>query len=62
MVNQKFTNQNEYLVWYDKLSHPGSIMMRKKGFKNSCWHPLKSQETSSDQWVLMYYTFTEVDN
>jgi len=36
MVNQKFTNQNEYLVWYDKLSHPGSIMMRKKGFKNSC--------------------------
>ena len=48
--------------WYDHLGHPGSIMMRKKGLKKSCWHPLKSEETSSDQWVFMYYTFTEVDN
>jgi len=31
MVNQKFTNQNEFLVWYDQLGHPESIMMRKKG-------------------------------
>jgi len=62
MVNQKFTNQNEFLVWYDHSSYPGSIMMRKKGLKNSCWHPLRSQETSSDQWVFMYYTFIEVDN
>jgi len=30
MVNQKFMNQNEFLVWYDQLGHPGSIMMRKK--------------------------------
>jgi len=30
MVNQKFANQNEFLVWYDQLSHPRSIMMRKK--------------------------------
>jgi len=30
VVNQKFTNQNEFLVWYDQLGHPRSIMMRKK--------------------------------
>jgi len=30
MVNQKFTNQNEFLFWHDQLGHPGSIMMRKK--------------------------------
>jgi len=30
--------------------------------KNSCGHSLKSQETFSDQWVLMYYTFTKVDD
>ena len=30
MVNQKFENQNEFLVWYDQLGHPRSIMMRKK--------------------------------
>jgi len=30
MVNQKFTNKNEFLVWYDHLGHPRSIMMQKK--------------------------------
>jgi len=29
MVNQKFTNQNEFLVWHDQLGHPKSIMMQK---------------------------------
>ena len=35
---------------------------KKEGWKNSCGHPLKSQEASLDQWVLSYYTFIEVDN
>ena len=30
--------------------------------KKSCGHPLKSQETSSYQWVIMNYKFTKVDN
>ena len=34
--------------------------MQKKGLKNSCGRTFKSQKTSSDQWVLMYYTFTKL--
>ena len=37
-------------------------MKEKRRLKNSCGHPLKSQQTSSDQWVFSYYTFIEVDN
>ena len=29
IVSQKLTNQNEFLVWYDQLGHPRSIMMRR---------------------------------
>jgi hypothetical protein len=42
IVNQKFTNNNnKFVVWHDRLGHPGSIMMRKI-IKNSSGHQLKS--------------------
>nr|KYP75465.1 hypothetical protein KK1_008200 [Cajanus cajan] len=43
IVKQKFTNQNKFEVWHDRLGHPGTIMMRKI-IKNSCGHLLKSRE------------------
>ena len=42
-VNQKFTNHDKFVIWHDRLGHPGSIMMRKI-VENSCGHQLKSQE------------------
>nr|KYP44538.1 hypothetical protein KK1_033938 [Cajanus cajan] len=29
IVNQKFTNQNKFEVWHDRLGHSGFIMMQK---------------------------------
>jgi len=43
IVSQKLTNKNEFLVWHDRLGHPGHIMMQKIA-ENSCGHPLKSQK------------------
>nr|KYP53265.1 hypothetical protein KK1_024892 [Cajanus cajan] len=43
IVNQKFTNQNKFEVWHDRLGHLETIMMRKI-IENSCGHLLKSQE------------------
>ncbi|KAK2376223.1 putative mitochondrial protein [Trifolium repens] len=43
IVNPKFTNQNKFIVWHDRLGHPGSIMMRKI-IENSCGHQLKNQK------------------
>ena len=28
IVNQKFTDSNTFVLWHDRLGHPGSIMMR----------------------------------
>jgi len=41
VVNQKFTNPSAFIVWHDRLGHPGSIMMRKI-IESSCGHPLKN--------------------
>ncbi|MCF6774923.1 GAG-pre-integrase domain-containing protein, partial [Corynebacterium sp. MC-12] len=43
IVNQKFTNHNHFVVWHDRLGHPGSIMMQKI-IANSCGHSLKDQK------------------
>nr|KYP69370.1 hypothetical protein KK1_008559 [Cajanus cajan] len=43
IVNQKFTNQNKFEVWHDRLGHPKTIMMQKI-IENSCEHLLKNQE------------------
>lgn len=41
IVNQKFTDN--FIVWHDRLGHPGSVMMRKI-ITNSCGHSLKGQQ------------------
>ena len=43
MVNQKFTNQNEFLGWHDQL-----LWCEKRRLKNSCGYTLNSQKTSSE--------------
>ena len=43
IVNQKFTNNNKFVIWHDRLGHPGYIMMRKI-IENSCGHQLMSRE------------------
>ena len=43
IVNQKFTDENNFIVWHDRLGHPGSIMMRRI-IKNSSGHSLKNQK------------------
>ena len=48
IVNQKFTNKNMFIVWHDRLGHPGSIMMRKI-IENSCGHSLKNQKIQSNE-------------
>ena len=42
-VNQKFTDKNTFVVWHDRLGHPGSIMMRKI-IESSYGHSLKNQK------------------
>ena len=43
IVNQKFTDENNFIVRLDRLGHPGSIMMRRI-IKNSSGHSLKNQK------------------
>ena len=43
IVNQKFTNPDTFIIWHDRLGHPGSIMMRRI-IENSNGHPLKNQK------------------
>jgi len=43
LVDQKSTNQNEFLIWHDRLGHPDSIMMRRI-IKNSYGHSLKNHK------------------
>ena len=42
-VNQKFTDNNNFVIWHDRLGQPRSIMMRKI-IENSHGHPLKNQK------------------
>ena len=43
VVNHKFTNNNKFNVWHDRLGHPETTMMRKI-IENSCGHSLKCQQ------------------
>lgn len=43
IVNQKFTDQDNFIVWHDRLGHPGSVMMRKI-VNTSSGHTLKNQK------------------
>lgn len=43
VVNKKLTNHNNFVVWHERLGHPGSIMMRRI-IENSCGHPLENQQ------------------
>jgi hypothetical protein len=29
VVEEKFTNHSNFIIWHDRLGHPGSVMMRK---------------------------------
>ncbi|KAL0541215.1 hypothetical protein IC582_021256 [Cucumis melo] len=42
-MNPKFMNLNMFIIWHDRLGHPGSIMMRRI-IENSHEHPLKNQK------------------
>lgn len=41
IVNQKFTDPKTFVLWHDRVGHPGSIMMRRI-LENSTGHPLKN--------------------
>ncbi|CAI0399065.1 unnamed protein product [Linum tenue] len=43
IVNQKGTNYDEFIIWHDRLGHPGSYMMRKI-IESSCGHSMKSRQ------------------
>ena len=43
VVNQKFNNPKTFVLWHDKLGHPGSSMMRRS-IEHSHGHPLKDQK------------------
>ena len=41
IVNQKFTDLKTFVLWHDRMDHPGSMMMRRI-IENSKRHPLKN--------------------
>ena len=43
VVNQKFNDPKVFVIWQDKLGHPGSSMMRQI-IEHSHRHPLNNQE------------------
>ena len=43
ILNPKFNVAKEFIVWHDRLGHPGSIMMRRI-IENSNGHKLKNQK------------------
>ncbi|KAK1570985.1 hypothetical protein Q3G72_010194 [Acer saccharum] len=43
VMNQKFSDPKIFMLWHDRLGHPGSTMMRKI-IENSHGHPLKNQK------------------
>lgn len=42
-INQKFNNQKLFMLWHDRLGHPGTTMMRRI-IGNTFGHPLKDQK------------------
>ncbi|KAJ9547214.1 hypothetical protein OSB04_019757 [Centaurea solstitialis] len=43
VINQKFIDRENFILWHDRLGHPGSVMMRKI-IEQSCGHPLENQK------------------
>ena len=41
IVNQKFTDLKTFVLWHDRIGHPGSIMMRRI-IENSNEHSFKN--------------------
>uniref|UniRef100_A0A2N9I6F2 GAG-pre-integrase domain-containing protein n=1 Tax=Fagus sylvatica TaxID=28930 RepID=A0A2N9I6F2_FAGSY len=46
IVHQKCSDPNIFMLWHNRLGHPGSIMMRRI-IENSYGHPLKNQKILS---------------
>lgn len=44
VVEQKFTNHDNFIIWHDWLGHSRSVMMQKI-INNSCGHMLKNQRS-----------------
>jgi hypothetical protein len=43
VVEQKFTNHSNFIIWHDRLGHPKSVMVRKI-INSSCGHKLKNEK------------------
>ena len=43
VMSQKLSHLNIFMIWHDRLGHPGSIMMRRI-IEHSHGHPLKNQK------------------
>jgi hypothetical protein len=43
VVKEKFTNHSNFIIWHDRLGHPGSVMMQKI-INSSCRHKLKNEK------------------
>ena len=43
IINQKFNDSNAFLLWHDRLGHPGISMMRRI-VQNYNGHPLTSRQ------------------
>ena len=43
IVSQKLADKTKFIVWHDRLGHPGSTMMRRI-IENSHGHPLKNEK------------------
>ena len=43
IVNQQLTNHSEFIIWHNRLGHPGSIMMQRI-IENSSGHSLKNKK------------------
>ncbi|KAJ9546897.1 hypothetical protein OSB04_019440 [Centaurea solstitialis] len=43
VINQKFMDRENFIIWHDQFGHPGSVMMRKI-IEQSCGHPLENQK------------------
>ena len=43
VINKGPSNPRDFIIWHDRLGHPGSIMMRRI-IENSYGHPLKNQK------------------
>ena len=50
VMNQKFNNPKTFVLWHDRLSHPGSSMMRKI-IENLQGHELKNQK------ILLFHEY-----